>query len=135
MKGHYIGECTILIFDLIETTEKENIPGIMLLLDLEKALHMMDWTFLLKTLDFFFLENFATWEKSFPLTRQVAFLVMVTVQNFLTLLDDIFILICNDLFITQNEKCTSLFHICDHLGRVMTIALLASIADVSLIPG
>ena len=50
-----------LFFDLIETTEKENIPGILLLLDLEKTFHMVDWTFLLKTFDFFFLENFATW--------------------------------------------------------------------------
>jgi hypothetical protein len=37
MKGCYFGECTRLIFDLIERAEEENIPGILLLLDFEKA--------------------------------------------------------------------------------------------------
>jgi hypothetical protein len=37
LKGRYIGECTRLIVDLIERAEEENIPGIMLLLDFEKA--------------------------------------------------------------------------------------------------
>jgi hypothetical protein len=37
MKGRYIGECTRLIFDPIERAEEENIPGILLLFDFEKA--------------------------------------------------------------------------------------------------
>jgi hypothetical protein len=36
LRGRYIGECTTLLFDLIEKAE-ENIPGLLILLDFEKA--------------------------------------------------------------------------------------------------
>ena len=49
LKGRYIGECTRLIFDLIERAEEENIPGMLLLLDFEKAFDTVEWSFLLKT--------------------------------------------------------------------------------------
>ena len=53
MKGRYIAECIRLIFDLIERAEEENIPEILLLIDFEKAFDMVEWSFLLKTLDLF----------------------------------------------------------------------------------
>lgn len=66
LKGRYIGECTRLIFDLIERAEEENIPGILLLLDFEKAFDTVEWSFLLKTLDFFgFGKDLCNWVKTF----------------------------------------------------------------------
>ena len=50
MKGRYIGECTRLIFDPIERAEEENIPGILLLFDFEKAFDTVEWSFVLKSL-------------------------------------------------------------------------------------
>ena len=67
MKVRYIGECTRLIFDLIERAEEENIPGILLLLDFEKAFDTVEWSFFLKTLDFF------GFVKDFTLIIQVVF--------------------------------------------------------------
>ena len=57
MKGCYFGECTRLIFDLIERAEEENIPGILLLLDFEKAFDTVEWSFLLNLLIFSVLVN------------------------------------------------------------------------------
>jgi hypothetical protein len=37
LKGRSIGECTRLIFDLIEKMEEDDIPGLLVLLDFEKA--------------------------------------------------------------------------------------------------
>ena len=48
LKGCYIGECIRLIFDLIEMAEEEIIPGILLLLDFERAFDMVEWSFLFK---------------------------------------------------------------------------------------
>lgn len=52
IKGRYIGECTRLIFDLIERTEVDNIPGLLLLLDFEKAFDTLEWSFIERTLSF-----------------------------------------------------------------------------------
>ena len=42
LKGRYIGECTRLIFDLIEKIEEDDIPGLLVLLDFEKKL-LIQW--------------------------------------------------------------------------------------------
>jgi hypothetical protein len=66
MKGRYIGECTRLIFDPIERAEEENIPGILLLFDFEKACDSVEWFFLIKTLHFFgFGKDLCNWVKIF----------------------------------------------------------------------
>ena len=66
LKGRYIGECTRLIFDLIEKMEEDDIPGLLVLLDFEKALDTVQWSFLYKTLQFFgFGESFCSWIKTF----------------------------------------------------------------------
>ena len=65
IKGRYIGECTRLIFDLIERTEEENIPGLLLLLDFEKAFDTLEWSFINKALEFLgFGPDFCNWVKS-----------------------------------------------------------------------
>ena len=66
LKGHYIRECTRLIFYLIQRAEEENIPVILLLLDFEKVFDTVEWSFLLKTLDFFgFGKDLCNWVKTF----------------------------------------------------------------------
>jgi hypothetical protein len=42
LKGRYIGECTKLIFDLIEKIEEDDILGLLVLLDFEKKL-LIQW--------------------------------------------------------------------------------------------
>jgi hypothetical protein len=37
LKGRYIGECTRMIYDLIEKIEEDDIPGLLVLLDFEKS--------------------------------------------------------------------------------------------------
>ena len=56
LKGRYIGECTRLIFDLIE--KAEDIPGLLLLLDFEKAFDTLEWSFMNKALVFWFWSRF-----------------------------------------------------------------------------
>ena len=66
LKNRYIGECTRLTFDLIQTTEEDNIPGLLLLLDFEKAFDSVDKNFMLETLKFFgFGPDLCHWIKTF----------------------------------------------------------------------
>ena len=53
IKGRYIGDCNRLVFDLIEKTKRENIPGLLVLLDFEKAFDSLEWNFIESTLTFF----------------------------------------------------------------------------------
>jgi hypothetical protein len=55
LKGIYIGECTRLIFDLIEKMEENDIPDLLVLLDFEKAFDTVECSFLYKTLHFFWI--------------------------------------------------------------------------------
>ena len=64
MKGRCIGECTRLILDIIERTEEEQIPGLLLLVDFEKAFDSLEWDFMLKCLNFLgFGESIIKWVK------------------------------------------------------------------------
>lgn len=53
LPGRFIGENTRLLYDLLFYTEKQQIPGMLLLIDFEKAFDSVDWSFLLSVLDFF----------------------------------------------------------------------------------
>jgi hypothetical protein len=60
------------MFDLIERAEEGNIPGIVLLLDFEKAFDTVEWSFLLKTLDCFgFGKDLCNWVKIFTLINKL----------------------------------------------------------------
>ena len=62
VKGRYIGECTRLVFDLIEKAEEEQIPGLLVLLDFEKAFDSLEWSYMQKVLKFFgFGNDFCKW--------------------------------------------------------------------------
>ena len=52
LRGRYIGECTRFLFDLIEKAEEEDITGLLILLDFEKAFDTLEWSFINKTLIF-----------------------------------------------------------------------------------
>ena len=64
MKGRYIGENIRLIYDTLVVTETENIPGLLLMVDFEKAFDSISWKFIEKALRFFeFPNNILNWFK------------------------------------------------------------------------
>ena len=66
MKGRYIGENIRLLYDLILLTELRNSPGMLLLIDFEKAFDSVSHKFIFKTLDFLnFGSSFKKWIKLF----------------------------------------------------------------------
>jgi hypothetical protein len=46
VRARYIGECTRLIFDPIDKMEEDDIPGLLVLLNFEKACATVEWSFL-----------------------------------------------------------------------------------------
>ena len=54
MKGRYIGENTRFIYDLMAYTESKNIPGLLMLIDFEKAFDSILWY--LSTMFYTFLD-------------------------------------------------------------------------------
>ena len=44
--GRFIGENSRLVYDILHYTEKENIPGLLMLIDFEKAFDSVSWEFL-----------------------------------------------------------------------------------------
>ena len=62
MKGRYIGENTRFIYDLMAYTEFKNIPGLLVLIDFEKAFDSISWSFIYKVLEYFgFGKKFIEW--------------------------------------------------------------------------
>ena len=57
MKGRYIGQNIRLINDIIQQTELQKIPGILLLLDFQKAFDTLEWPFIQYTLNLFNFGN------------------------------------------------------------------------------
>ena len=65
VKDRFIGENIRQIEDLIDYTNKYNIPGIILFLDFEKAFDSIEWNFIHNTLvKFGFKNNFCHWIKT-----------------------------------------------------------------------
>ena len=66
IKGRYISESTRLIYDLLHAAENKNMPGMLMLIDFEKAFDSLSWSFLYSVLKFFgYSENFIKWVKLF----------------------------------------------------------------------
>ena len=60
--GRFIAECTRNTYDIFTYAKNNNLPGMLLLCDFEKALDSISFEFILTTLDIFkFGENFKTW--------------------------------------------------------------------------
>ena len=53
ISGRYIGKNTRLIYDIMNYTDEFNIPGLLLIIDFEKAFDTISWEFIKKTLHFF----------------------------------------------------------------------------------
>lgn len=53
LPGRFIGENHRMLYDLLVYTDLNNIPGLLLLIDFEKAFDSVAWTFIEKCLDFF----------------------------------------------------------------------------------
>ena len=52
-KVDLIGDNTRVIYDIIHSTFEKHIPGILLLIDFEKAFDSISWKFMYKVLEFF----------------------------------------------------------------------------------
>ena len=64
--GRYIGENTRLIYDIMQYTEENNIPGLLLSVDFEKAFDSVSWPFIYKVMEFFgFGNSIISWIKTF----------------------------------------------------------------------
>ena len=64
LSGRYIGEHTRLLYDIMSYTECNDIPGLLVLIDFEKAFDSIAWSFVYKVLNFFgFGQNLITWIK------------------------------------------------------------------------
>ena len=65
MKGRYIGENIRLLYDILAYTKAENLPGLIITIDFEKAFDSVSWCFIEKALVFFgFPENIVHWFKT-----------------------------------------------------------------------
>ena len=50
LRGRYIGECVRIISDLMDKLEEDDIPGLLMLVDFEKAFDTVEWPFIEKIL-------------------------------------------------------------------------------------
>jgi len=66
VKDRCIGETIRSIFDIMEFTDKKNVPGLMIFIDFQKAFDSVEWDFILGCLDAFnFGPDFIQWIKPF----------------------------------------------------------------------
>ena len=66
VKDRYIGETIRSVFDIMDFTAKEGIPGLMIFIDFEKAFDSVEWEFLRYCLKSFnFGPNFIHWVQTF----------------------------------------------------------------------
>ena len=66
VKGRFIGEAIRSIFDIIDFTAKENIPGLLLFIDFQKTFDSVEWEFLIESLKKLnFGQDFLQWVETF----------------------------------------------------------------------
>ena len=86
IKDRYIGETVRSIFDIKEFTLIENIPGIMIFLDFQRAFDSVEWDFILECLESFnFGPEFVGWVKTFYKNIQSCIINNGTISDFFTL--------------------------------------------------
>ncbi len=62
ISGRYMGENTRQVYDIMQYIEKNDIPGLLLLIDFEKAFDSISWNFIHKVLRYFkFGPNIRQW--------------------------------------------------------------------------
>ena len=66
MEGRCIVENTRLLYDIMQYTEEQHIPGLLLLIDFEKAFDSLSWRFTDKVLGYFnFGPSIRKWVSTF----------------------------------------------------------------------
>ena len=66
IKGRLISENTRLVYDIMHYTDMKQIPGLLMLIDFEKAFDSLSWTFLYRDLNSFgYSKDFIKWIKLF----------------------------------------------------------------------
>ena len=86
VKDRFIGEAIRSIFDIMDFTAKENIPGLLLFIDFQKAFDSVEWEFLIESLKKFnFGRDFLQWMKTFYNYIQSCVINNGISSNFLTL--------------------------------------------------
>ena len=86
VKDHFIGETIRSIYDVMDFAVKENIPGLMLFIDFQKAFDSVEWEFLFKCLEAFnFGPDFLHWVKVFYKNIQSCILTNGMTSSFFTL--------------------------------------------------
>jgi len=64
VEGRLIGDALRTVLDTLEFTDRENIPGILLCIDFQKAFDSIEWAYIMKVLDLFnFGPSFKKWIK------------------------------------------------------------------------
>ena len=73
ISGRYIGDNTRLVYDLMQFVDEKNIPGLLLLIDFEKAYDSLSWSFMKNVLKLFnFGPSIIKWISTFYNKTQVA---------------------------------------------------------------
>ena len=85
IKGRFIGENTRLVYDTMKYCEENHIPGLLMLIDFEKAFDSLSFNFIEKTFDFFnFGDMFKKWIKLFLYNTQVCVQLNGYLSDFFT---------------------------------------------------
>ena len=93
--GRYIGECTRLILDIMKITEDRHIPGMLVLIDFEKAFDSVSWSFIYQTLAHLgFSEKFIKWIKLFNHNITATIIQCGVLSDFIKIQRSIFIYYC-----------------------------------------
>ena len=75
MSGRFIGESTRLAYDIMHYVDKNNLQGMLMLIDFQKAFDSVSWSFLSNVLDFFnFGKSFCKWINVFNKNIQASIL-------------------------------------------------------------
>ena len=73
VSDRYIGETVQSIFDIMDFTNKENIPGLLIFIDFQKAFDILEWSYLYKCLEAFnFGDELICWSGHFMKTFKAA---------------------------------------------------------------
>ena len=86
IKDRYIGETVRSIFDITDFTVEENIPGLMIFIDFQKAFDSLEWNFIQSCLESFnFGSNFIRWVMTFYKNIQSCVINNGITSNYFTL--------------------------------------------------
>ena len=86
VKDPFIGETIRSIYGIMDYTDEENIPGLLIFIDFEKAFDSVEWDFLFKCLEAFnFGSDFLQWLKTFYKNVQSCIMNNGTASNYFSL--------------------------------------------------